>query len=266
MSKPAQKSVVSVHVDIARLTLEVSRLYTDAQASAWIRSLVQSLALRDKTVNEYGAYLLEEAENYMAEIAEKRRIAANARWHPNNTKRIEKVSTSIDLHQKDMQLHQKGMQKDANDAVHYRAEQSITEEEQEKTPLPPTGGDAQIQKPTEQFEAARKLYPGTKNGFRTEWENFKRKAGKNFHLTASLLLPAIERELVDRQDRISRGGFVPEFAHFRTWINQRRWEQEFSKEVSNGNNRSHHGESRNEKLGRDARALREKIREAAGAH
>jgi hypothetical protein len=71
------------------------------------------------------------------------------------------------------------------------------------------------------FEAARKIYPGTKRGFKTEFESFRRKH-KDFKEVLPLLKPAIERQSktvwLNKEKR-----FVP---HFSTWLNQRRWELE----------------------------------------
>jgi len=74
---------------------------------------------------------------------------------------------------------------------------------------------------TAQFEQARKIYPGTKRGLQTEFENFK-KHHRDWRTALPLLLPAIERQskTIWLQKEIK---YIPNFA---TWINQRRWEIE----------------------------------------
>ena len=72
------------------------------------------------------------------------------------------------------------------------------------------------------FEQARKLFPGTKRGYETEFKNFKRH--KDWTTTLLLLKPAIEQQIQWRKD--SNGDFRPCWKHFRTWINQRCWEDE----------------------------------------
>jgi hypothetical protein len=158
-------------------------------------------------------------------------------------------------------------QEGAGSRARARIELKGTEQnrtEQITTPLTPLAG-GNIQTPKEKFEIFRKEYPGTKGGPNVEWKNFKRKAGKNFHVIASLLLPALDAEKLHREALVSRGVFCPEWANFRTWINQHRWEQEFSKEALNGHARNHRPGSRAARLDEDGRALARKIAEAAGS-
>jgi hypothetical protein len=76
-----------------------------------------------------------------------------------------------------------------------------------------------------EFERFRKLYPGTKMGADTEFENFKRK-NPDYSTVVFLLYPALEALLEWRKRRKSAGRFVPEMANLQTWINQKRWEIE----------------------------------------
>jgi hypothetical protein len=70
------------------------------------------------------------------------------------------------------------------------------------------------------FDSARKLYPGTKRGLKTEFDNFQKKH-KDWREVLSLLKPAIEQ-----QSRAIWAGKEKQFIpHFKTWIDQRRWEQ-----------------------------------------
>ncbi len=80
------------------------------------------------------------------------------------------------------------------------------------------------------FENFRKSYPGTKKGLETEFSNFKKKHKDWREVTGdlrSLLICQInQRDLLKKS-----GGFVPEWKHLSTWINQRCWEEEFTTEI-----------------------------------
>jgi hypothetical protein len=76
------------------------------------------------------------------------------------------------------------------------------------------------------FEDARKLYPGTKRGHATEWAGFAKH--RDHAECLPLLVPAIEAEKASKDAARLAGGFCPEWPHFSTWINQRRWEQEIA--------------------------------------
>jgi hypothetical protein len=75
------------------------------------------------------------------------------------------------------------------------------------------------------FENARQLYPGTKRGSSTELKDFKRY--KDWMDVASLLEPAIQREMEHKSALRAAEKFCPSWKNFRTWISQRCWEQEF---------------------------------------
>ena len=74
-----------------------------------------------------------------------------------------------------------------------------------------------------EFEEARKIYPGIKRGSKTEYENFRKKC-KDYEAAVTLLKTAIEKQKAYR-DR-NKNGFIPEWKHFKTWINNRSWEEE----------------------------------------
>ena len=73
------------------------------------------------------------------------------------------------------------------------------------------------------FDFVRKKYPGSKKGLKTEYDNFKKKH-KNYLAILELLLPAINKQIIWRQN--SNGEFRPEWKNFQTWINQKEWEME----------------------------------------
>jgi len=86
-----------------------------------------------------------------------------------------------------------------------------------------------------EFDNARKIYLGNKGGNRTEYENFKKKH-KDWQAVLPLLKPAIERLIKWRNEY---DGFVPDWKHFKTWINNRCWEDELP--------RSNNGQPNNKK-------------------
>lgn len=77
-----------------------------------------------------------------------------------------------------------------------------------------------------QFDAFRKTYRGTKRGLTIELENLQKK-NENWREIIPLLMPALEREIAWREQQAAAGRFVPEWAYLQTWINQKRWQQEF---------------------------------------
>lgn len=73
------------------------------------------------------------------------------------------------------------------------------------------------------FENFRLAYPGVKRGFDTEFKNFQ-KRHKNWRLILPILLPNLQRQIQDRARIKTGGGFVPEWQHLQTYINQSSWE------------------------------------------
>lgn len=72
--------IVSVHLDIARFCREIYRIKTDSELSEWAKSLAECLALRDKSLNEFGAKLLTEAEDFSDRFSSKQRENAIKGW------------------------------------------------------------------------------------------------------------------------------------------------------------------------------------------
>jgi len=81
----------------------------------------------------------------------------------------------------------------------------------------------------ELFEIVRKLYKGTKRGLNTEYDNFKKK-----HSDWNKILPTL-KQLLENQitARENAKGFIPQWANFSTWINQRKWEEIIQTEGNN---------------------------------
>lgn len=74
-----------------------------------------------------------------------------------------------------------------------------------------------------EFDRSRKLYPGTKRGNLTEYENFQKKIS-DWKEVLPLLTPAIQNQIAYRAQLKAAGRFVPEWKNFKTWINNRCWE------------------------------------------
>lgn len=74
------------------------------------------------------------------------------------------------------------------------------------------------------FDAFRKEYPGTKNGLKTELDNFLK---KNNPEIVELLLPALKKEKAHKERELKVTGFCPAWKNLSTWINKKCFEQEF---------------------------------------
>ena len=81
----------------------------------------------------------------------------------------------------------------------------------------------------EQFEIFRKLYPGSKKGLDTEFENLKKKH-KDYIEIVPQLPEIIKRQMRIKKAKKDRGEFVPEWKNLQTWINGRCWEEEYPEE------------------------------------
>jgi len=73
------------------------------------------------------------------------------------------------------------------------------------------------------FDSARKIYPGTKRGNTTEFNNFVKKH-KDWKAVLPLIEPAIRKQITWRAN--ANGAFRPIWKIFSTWINNRCWEDE----------------------------------------
>ena len=98
-----------------------------------------------------------------------------------------------------------------------------TKERKKKPPISPPGGAAISQELLEQFEEARTLYPGDKRGLDTEFENLKRKH-RDWREIVPALLPSLDLQIARREKMRAAGEFVPNWKHFKTYINERCWE------------------------------------------
>jgi hypothetical protein len=74
------------------------------------------------------------------------------------------------------------------------------------------------------FEEFRLAYPGTKRGFQTEYDNFKRK-NTRYREIVPMLMPALNRLKQYHEQCAAAGRFCPNYKNLSTWINQRCWEE-----------------------------------------
>lgn len=84
-------------------------------------------------------------------------------------------------------------------------------------------------KDKESFDLARIKYPGTRRGLDTEFNEYKKKH-KDWKECIELLMPAIETQIHFRNKLNTDGRFIPEWKHFKTWLNQRCWEDEINEQ------------------------------------
>lgn len=89
----------------------------------------------------------------------------------------------------------------------------------------------QGEKINEVFENFRKAYPGTKGGYKKEFDNFKKH--DDWNNCIEKLLPALENQINIRSQST---GFVPEWRHLKTWLNNRGWEDELQITTNNSKN------------------------------
>ncbi|PSR54184.1 hypothetical protein AHMF7605_11950 [Adhaeribacter arboris] len=75
---------------------------------------------------------------------------------------------------------------------------------------------------------ARKVYPGTKRGEEVEWLNLQKKFKNQLPDLPRLILGAIEKQIQwrERMREVNPREFVPQWPHFKTYINQQRWTEE----------------------------------------
>lgn len=78
-----------------------------------------------------------------------------------------------------------------------------------------------------EFEDFRLAYPGRKNGYKSEFKNYKRH--EDWQDCLEKLIPGLENEKRWRSVALQTKKFVPEWANLSTWINQRRWDQTMPK-------------------------------------
>jgi DNA-binding PadR family transcriptional regulator len=76
-----------------------------------------------------------------------------------------------------------------------------------------------------QFETFRESYSGTKRGLDTEFQNFKKH--RDWKVVLQTLMESYNNQQSARSKAKENGQFVPQMPNLQTYINQRRWEEEF---------------------------------------
>ena len=76
------------------------------------------------------------------------------------------------------------------------------------------------------FEEFREAYPGVKRGHETEFENLKKH--KDWRNVLPKLKQELQRQYFAREQNQKAGQFVPDWKHWKTYINQRGWEEEIN--------------------------------------
>lgn len=123
-------------------------------------------------------------------------------------------------------------------AIRYQNQVSVTETTPESTQSKVNKTKEKESKLKElkiSFEEFRKKYSGTKKGLDPEWNNFFKKYESQAEIIIPLLLPAIEKEKLHKDEQKLKSGWSPEWKNLSTWINQQCWTQEFSEITANGN-------------------------------
>lgn len=94
-----------------------------------------------------------------------------------------------------------------------------------KKPKKPVSVSVSVTVSEEIFNNFRLLYPGTKLGNKTEFDNLRKKH-KDWNEVVPLLLPALNNQITARMKKTESKLFVPEWKNLSTWINKRCWEEE----------------------------------------
>ena len=74
------------------------------------------------------------------------------------------------------------------------------------------------------FEDFRELYPGTKRGYKVEFENLQKKH-KDWREILPDLTGLLTAQIKAKEFRMKNGAFVPEWKNLSTYINNRSWEE-----------------------------------------
>ncbi len=198
------KPVNFVRLDVAKFLLRVLKTPEQSRGE-WVSGLAEALAENQRGLHPFADELFEEVE----EFRESDRIRKNS---------AQKHSTDS--------VESKLSKDSSVSTTNKSGSQAIR---QSKTNTLVAGATDPLK---DEFEKARKLYPGSVRGLDTEWENFKAKHGKRTSEIVPLLLPAVERWIKYRAWAISQNvDFLPQWKNFKTWINGAHWEDEIPKET-----------------------------------
>lgn len=118
---------------------------------------------------------------------------------------------------------------DTNQTTIKKANETATKQEgikQEGTNKPPNPqrGNAELR---EIFQKAHDKFPGTKREAGTDLHTFTKH--KDWKEVIDRLLPAIDKQIAHRKKlKDDQAAFIAEWPNFQTWLNQRRWEDQYS--------------------------------------
>lgn len=109
-----------------------------------------------------------------------------------------------------------------------------------KTPEQPSESESEsLTSIEQQFDDFRKAYPGSKRGFKAEFDNFKRKNKNTWREIVPLLMPALNRLKTWREHATAAGQFVPNYKNLATWLNQQCWTEELPEIINAKHNINH---------------------------
>lgn len=92
----------------------------------------------------------------------------------------------------------------------------------------------------EAFDKFRKKYPGTKRGLNTEFNYLKQVCKKNklkISEIISLLNPAIDKQIKDKEHLVKNNLFCAEWRNLKTWLYNQCWDEEIGKGIVQVSNR-----------------------------
>ena len=193
------KSVVSVHVDIAALTWATRRLVTNQDWGLWGQSFVEALATQKPELNDFAAALIQNVVDFRA----------------NEAKRVQELREhSVHSVQDAVQTERKNS----------KSRELVREKEENSNSVADATDPYRLQ-----FDEARKLYPGSKRGLETEFQNFKKKH-RDWKEAVPLLLPNIQlwikhREWLEEIQKKDRKVFIAQWKSLERWVNGRFWEE-----------------------------------------
>ena len=181
-------------------------------------------------INDFDLFIIE--DNIISSESVERRLilrdaktasarkAALARWEKEREKKRLKDANASNKDANALQTECKGNAIKESKEKESKEKEKNTKKEKKHIPIP-TESEQQM------FDQARKFYLGSKRGFKTEFDNFVKKYPTEWRNILPLLLPAILREKVDKEQKLKNNGFNQQWKNFSTWINGRCWEIEY---------------------------------------
>lgn len=167
---------------------------------AMLRPFLEKPGFLERAENGYKVHDWEHINGHIHALKVRAQAAANARW--------DKVRADA------LAMPKHSSSTSGSNALSFPSFPS-------NPPLSPPGGYFQ------DFEIARNEYPGPKRDAQTEWDAFQKKFGAEAAGIVPLLLPAIKRYAAHLAKEAKKSSKKPFLAHFKTWLNQKRWTEEY---------------------------------------